>query len=112
MARFRHAVLTVGFVLAVGAPARADDAADARKIIEKAVKAHGGQDKLDKLQGHTTKFKGNFHGMGQAIPMTGEVADASPKLTETVSTDALDRRNVSPPHPRALRVCRPTVSGV
>jgi len=68
-----HAFATLGFVLAVAVPARSDDAADARALVEKAVKAHGGQDKLDKLQGHTTKFKGNFHGMGQAIPMSGEV---------------------------------------
>src|SRR5688572_13987300 len=74
MARFRHAVLTLGFVLAVAAPARADDEADARKIIEKAVKAHGGQDKLDKLPASTVKFKGTFHGTGEAIAVTGEIS--------------------------------------
>jgi hypothetical protein len=69
-----HALAAFGFILAVTAPTRADDAADARALVEKAVKAHGGQDKLDKLPGHTLKFKGKFHGMGQAIDMTGEVA--------------------------------------
>lgn len=73
MSHVRQALAALGFVLAVAVPARADDAADARAIVEKAVKAHGGQDKLDKLTAHTTKFKGDFHGMGQAIPMTGEV---------------------------------------
>ena len=74
MARFRYAVLTFGFVLAVAAPVRADDEADARKILEKAVKAHGGQEKLDKLPGGTVKFKGTFYGTGEGIPMTGEVS--------------------------------------
>ncbi len=74
MARFRYAVLTVGVVLAVGAPARADDAADARKIVEKAVKAHGGQDKLEKFTGNVFKFKGTFHGMGDGLPITGEIS--------------------------------------
>ena len=69
-----HALLGFAFVLAVGTPARADDAADARALIEKAVKAQGGQEKLEKLSGHITKFKGKFHGMGQPIDMTGEVA--------------------------------------
>jgi len=63
---------------AVGAPARADDAADARAIIEKAVKAHGGQDKLDKLPGTAIKFKGTFHGAGEGIPMSGEVSSQGP----------------------------------
>jgi hypothetical protein len=76
MYRFRHAIAALGFVFALGAPARADDAADARKIVEKAVKAHGGQDKLDKFKGQTIKFKGTFHGMGEGIPMTGEVTSS------------------------------------
>ena len=70
--------LTFGFALAVAPPARADDAADARALVEKAVKAHGGQDKLDKLPGLTVKFKGTFHGMGEGIPITGEVSTQGP----------------------------------
>jgi len=74
MSHVRHAVLALGLAVAVTGPARADDAADARVLVEKAVKAHGGQDKLDKFTGHTIKFKGQFHGMGQAIPMSGEIS--------------------------------------
>lgn len=73
-----YAVATLGFVLAVSAPARADDAADARKIIEKAVQAQGGQDKLAKLPGIVIKFKGTFHGMGEGIPMSGTVSTQGP----------------------------------
>jgi hypothetical protein len=83
MSRFRFAVLAIGFVLGGAVPARADDAADARKLVEKAVKAHGGQDKLDKVPGSTVKFKGTFHGMGDGIPITGEV-----------STQGADRQRV------------------
>ena len=74
MNHVRHAVVAFGFVLAVAVPARADDAADAKALVEKAVKAHGGQDKLEKFAGHTTKFKGKFHGMGQMLDMSGEIA--------------------------------------
>ncbi len=78
MTQFRHAVLAFGFVIAVAVPGRADDAADARALVEKAVKAHGGQEKLDKLPGITVKFKGTFHGMGDGIPMSGEVTTQGP----------------------------------
>lgn len=78
MKQFRYAVLAVGFVVAVTGPARADDAADAKALVEKAIKAHGGQEKLDKLPGTTIKFKGTFHGMGEGIPMSGEVSAQGP----------------------------------
>ncbi len=73
MTRFRYAVLVAGFLFAGAVPARADDAADAKKLIEKAVKAHGGQDKLDKFAGSAVTFKGTVHGMGDGIPITGTV---------------------------------------
>ena len=89
MAQFRYAVMTFGFVLAVGAPARADDAADARALVEKAVKAHGGQEKLDKLPGTTLKFKGTFHGMGEGIPMAGDISTQGPdKLRVDITVEA------------------------
>jgi hypothetical protein len=69
-----HAFIGFAFVLAVCAPARADDAADAKAIVEKAIKAQGGQEKLEKLSAQVIKFKGKFHGMGQPIDMTGEVS--------------------------------------
>jgi hypothetical protein len=73
MSHVRHAVLAFGFLFAFGASARADDAADAKAIVEKAVKAHGGQDKLDKFPGTTVAMKGKVHVMEMAIPFTGEV---------------------------------------
>jgi hypothetical protein len=88
MTRFRNSVLAIGFVLAVSAPARAEEA-DARKIIEKAVKAHGGQEKLDKLPGIVVKFKGTFHGMGEGIAMSGEISTQGPdKVRVDVEVEA------------------------
>jgi len=88
MRHSRYALLAVGFFLAA-APARADDAADARALVEKAVKAQGGQEKLEKFQAHTIRFKGSFHGMGQAIPMTGEGStQGSDRLKMEVEVDA------------------------
>ena len=66
----RFALLSVGLILAA-APARADDAAKA--IVEKAIKAQGGAEALEKFPVATITFKGTFHGMGQEIPMTGEI---------------------------------------
>jgi hypothetical protein len=73
MKHVRNGFLVFGLLVGFAAPVRADDAADARAIVEKGIKAQGGQEKLAKLSAHTVKFKGTFHGMGQAIPMTGEV---------------------------------------
>lgn len=69
----RCAVLAFGVVLAAAVNLRADDAV-ARAAVDRAVKAHGGADILAKFPASTVQFKGTFHGMGQAIPFTGEVA--------------------------------------
>jgi hypothetical protein len=69
----RLAVVTFGFVLAVGAPARADDAKAARALVDKAIKAQGGADNLAKYKGSVASFKGTFYGMGMELPMTGVI---------------------------------------
>jgi hypothetical protein len=73
MTHVRHAAAAFGFLLAATAPVRADDAADARAVIDKAVKAQGGREALAKFPATTVKFKGTFHGMGDGIPTTGEI---------------------------------------
>jgi hypothetical protein len=48
---------------------------DARAIIDKAIKAHGGQANLAKFQSQSIKGTGTFYGMGDdGIPFTGEFA--------------------------------------
>ncbi len=69
--------LTVAIVTAAGA-ARADEKADARAIVEKAIKALGGKEKLSTDKAVTFKAKGKFYGMGEAIDYTSDFALQSP----------------------------------
>src|SRR6266545_59953 len=58
-------------------PARADDAADAKAIVEKAIKARG--DKPDsKNTARTWKDKGKFTGMGITLPYTADWSFQAP----------------------------------
>jgi hypothetical protein len=61
-------------VLLLASPARADDATDAKAIVEKAIKAHGGGEKLSKFKGETWTGKGTYYGMGDGLPFTGYFA--------------------------------------
>jgi hypothetical protein len=64
----------VYFALTTLLSARADDAADARALIDKAIKAAGGKDNLVKYKAQTWNEKGVYHGMGMAQPYTGKYA--------------------------------------
>jgi hypothetical protein len=74
MRQSRYAFLALGLVLAATVTAGADDSAAARVLVDKAVKAQGGQARLAKLPAFTAKLKGKFHGLGQAVAFTGELA--------------------------------------
>lgn len=63
--------LTLAVVLFLSPLAYADDAADARAIIDKAVKASGGEAARDKFKSQTFREKGTFYGMGEGLPYTG-----------------------------------------
>jgi outer membrane lipoprotein-sorting protein len=65
--------VAVCFTLAL-LQARADDAADARVLIGKAIKATGGKDKLAQFKAQTFSEKGTYYGMGQGQPYTGKYA--------------------------------------
>jgi hypothetical protein len=71
---------SVAFLLfAFAGPSRADDKADLQKVIDKAIKAHGGAEKLEKVKALTFKMKGKFYGMGEeGIDFTGEFASQEP----------------------------------
>jgi outer membrane lipoprotein-sorting protein len=62
----------MALTLAAAGAARADDKADARAVIDKAVKAMGGEEKLADMKAITFKAKGKFYGMGDAIEYTGD----------------------------------------
>jgi hypothetical protein len=68
-------VLIFGWV--VISPVHADDATAAQAIIDKAIKAQGG-DKLGKSRGITIKSKGKFFGLGQPVDFTGETSTQLP----------------------------------
>ncbi len=72
MTHFRFAIVATTWVLVSVWPLSADDA-DAKAIIEKAIKAHGGHENLAKFTGGTVTFKGTFYGMGEGLPMSGTV---------------------------------------
>lgn len=73
----RYALLAFGLVLAGPVAARADDAADARAIVDKAVKAHGGAELL-KFKAATVQMKGTVQVMGQGVEFDGAVATHGP----------------------------------
>jgi hypothetical protein len=62
------AVLVLGLGLSL---VHGDDAADARAIIDKAIKAGGGADALAKLKSESFREKGTYYGLGDGLPYTG-----------------------------------------
>lgn len=60
------------------ASARADDAADARKLVEQAIQAHGGITALVKLQTMTRTDAGTMFLLGQQAPFKDELVVALP----------------------------------
>lgn len=68
----------LGFVVAVvlalsAVPAgRADDFPELKALVEKAIKATGGEEKLKKLEGATLKARGSVHAENMEIPFTVE----------------------------------------
>src|SRR5262245_16514322 len=63
--------VAVSLTLAAGS-ARADDKADAKAVVDKGIKAAGGEDNLAKFKARTFKGKGKFYGMGEGIDYTGD----------------------------------------
>jgi hypothetical protein len=65
-------------VLIAASAVRADDQGEARKIVDKAIVAMGGEANLAKYKAMTFKGKGTFYGMGQGLPYTGDWAAEPP----------------------------------
>lgn len=61
-------------VLVFLSPVRADDDAGLRKIVAKAIEAHGGADNLKKFKASVTNSKGKFYGFGDGLEYTGETS--------------------------------------
>jgi hypothetical protein len=81
------AALVASLALVAAVAARADDK-ETQAVIDKAIKARGGADKLAKFKAATWKGKGKFYGLGDAIDYTGEWAIVPPaKSRNTLDLD-------------------------
>jgi hypothetical protein len=69
----RYAFLVPGLLLAASAAARADDS-KVRALVDKAVRAQGGEANLAKWPAMTAKLKGTFRALGEGVAFTGELA--------------------------------------
>lgn len=75
MRRVVATTLEIGMVLAIAAVCRADDQAQAKAIIDKAIQAMGGAENLAKQRAVTYKEKGTYYGTGEdGLPYTGSYA--------------------------------------
>lgn len=63
---------------------QADEQADVQAVIDKAIAAVGGMDKITKNKASIWKAKGKFYGLGEAIEFTGEWTQQLP--TQSKST--------------------------
>lgn len=65
----------------LGGAARGDEEAEARAVLERAIAAHGGAEKLARYTAATMKIRGRLHnGLGAACDFTGVTAAAPRKL--------------------------------
>src|SRR4051812_5104351 len=70
----RNGVLVLLAVSAAWGAARADERSDALAVIDKAVKAAGGEERLAKVKAATWKGKGKYFGVGGGVDLAGEWA--------------------------------------
>jgi outer membrane lipoprotein-sorting protein len=82
----------------LGGAVRADDAADVKAVLDKAIAAHGGADNLTKYKAVTQRIKGKIHGViGESVDVTGEIASQLPdrlRVEVAVSVAGMDFKTV------------------
>jgi hypothetical protein len=66
-------IRSLGFIAMAGL-LQSGEAITPRAIVDKAIKAHGGEANLTKHQAMTMKGTGTFYGLGEGIPYTGNWA--------------------------------------
>jgi outer membrane lipoprotein-sorting protein len=64
--------------LLAGGAVRADDAAEVKAVLDKAIAAHGGADHLAKNKAVTMQIKGKIHAIGDGVDFTGDIASQLP----------------------------------
>ena len=80
----RRLLIPCALVLALAALGRADDAADAKAVVEKAIQARGGADNLAKYKADVLNIKGAVHVSGLDIDFTGEISFQQPDKSRAV----------------------------
>jgi len=76
-----------------GVSSRGDDQDQARALIVKAIKAHGGEEKLTKLPAETYKESGTFYGRGQAFPFNATISVAFSSAGQDDIENVYNRRS-------------------
>jgi hypothetical protein len=88
---FLVSLTLLGFIAIGTAHVRADEACDA--IIDKAIKATGGLDKLSKIKGESMKGKGKVSVMGMEIPYTSEHVFGQPdKMKAVIEAEVMGQK--------------------
>jgi len=81
--------------LAASGAARAEQKDDCKVVIDKAIKATGGEESLAKIKAFTFTMKGKFYGMGDGIDYTGEVAVQVPDKSRIKIDGEIDGKKVT-----------------
>ena len=76
-------IVAVAILFGALNPLRADDDAKVKEVIDKAIKAHGGEDNLKKFKASVIKSKGKFHGFDNPIDY---ISETSVQLPDKIST--------------------------
>src|SRR5262249_21640762 len=84
MRRYLLAAAAFGVALVLAPQSRAQD--EAKAIIEKAIKAHGGADKMAKTKAIRPTAKGNLQLMGQALGYTETSTIQPPNQVQSALT--------------------------
>src|SRR5262245_26558704 len=87
-------LLSLAFGLFVGLSAPASAADDLQAIVDKAIKAHGGAEKLDKNKATKSKSKGKLHIMGIEVDiLSHELTTQLPgKVKEEMEIDVMGNK--------------------
>jgi hypothetical protein len=94
MRKFLGVAVLCGLLASLVGTGRAGDPPDPRAIVDKAIKAMGGEEKLTKFKAMSWKEKGTYYGMGDGLPYTGNYSVQWPGQfrmeVEGVFTSGLD----------------------
>lgn len=80
-----RSAVVLGLVLGASALVRAEDQAEVKAIIDKALQALGGADTVSKFKAATWKGKGKFYGLGDGIDFNGQWTTQPPHQSKVVS---------------------------